>query len=157
VNDHGFKVHLPGWWSGKLSDVAILVVGPLFLQGLWEHSNNLLGRPWGPSSRVLAAAVAVTVVAFCLEKTVPWATALYRVLWGTLRWPWDALVGVLWGVGVPRWAPVAAVRDPSDLWTLPSVALCAVVHRDRCGPWPGAGTMARVPRGRGSDKPRAEG
>ena len=89
VNDHVLKHRTPGWASGKLSDVAILVVGPLLLQGCAELWAARGGRAWRPSTRVFAVATAVTCVAYALEKTIPAATEVYRLVWGGLRWPLD--------------------------------------------------------------------
>ncbi|MBI5512624.1 MAG: hypothetical protein HY909_02585 [Deltaproteobacteria bacterium] len=149
VNDHVLKIRAPGVVSGKLSDVGILVVGPLLLQGLWECAMAAAHRPWEPSRRALAVAVAVTGAAFTLEKTLPAATQTYQVLWGSLRWPLDALGALLQHGVAPRWAPVAAVTDPTDLWTLPALALCAVVHQGRCGGGTGAVTIALQDAGDG--------
>ena len=122
VNDHVLKRHCPGWASGKLSDVAILVVGPLLLQGCAELAASRGGRPWRPSARVLAVAAAVTCVAYALEKTIPAATEVYRLVWGGLRWPLDGVAAWAQGRAWPTYARAAAVTDPTDLVALPAVA-----------------------------------
>lgn len=130
-NDHVLKFRAPGALSGKLSDVAILVVGPLLLQGVVEVGLARLGRAWGPSSRAALIACAVTGVSFALEKTLPAATEVYRQAWGAMRWPLDALVALARGLDAPARGPVAAVTDPTDLITLPALLAVAWVHRAR--------------------------
>jgi len=122
VNDHFLKHRCPGWASGKLSDVAILVVGPLLLQGCAELAAARRGRPWRPSARVFAVAAAVTCAAYVLEKTVPAATEVYRLVWGALRWPLDGVAAWAQGRAWPAYARAAAVTDPTDLVALPAVA-----------------------------------
>lgn len=122
VNDHVLKRHCPGWASGKLSDVAILVVGPLLLQGCAELWAARGGRAWRPSTRVFAVATAVTCVAYALEKTIPAATEVYRLVWGGLRWPLDGVAAWAQGRAWPTYARAAAVTDPTDLVALPAVA-----------------------------------
>lgn len=121
VNDHVLKQRAPGVVSGKLSDVAILVVGPLLLQGLAELAAARGGRAWRPSTRVLAVAAAVTCGAYALEKTLPAATEVYRVVWGALRWPLDGVAAWARGDAWPTYAKAAAVTDPTDLAALPAV------------------------------------
>jgi len=122
VNDHLLKRYAPGWVSGKLSDVAILVVGPLLLQGCAELAAARGGRPWRPATRVFAMAAAVTCAAYVLEKTVPAATEVYRLVWGALRWPLDGVAAWAQGRAWPAYAQAAAVTDPTDLVALPAVA-----------------------------------
>ncbi len=122
VNDHALKRHAPGLLSGKLSDVAILVVGPLLLQGVAELVAARGGRAWRPSPRVLLVAAGLTCAAYALEKTVPLATEAYRLVWGALRWPLDGAWAWAQGRAWPPYARVAAVTDPSDLVALPAVA-----------------------------------
>ena len=136
-NDHVLKIRAPGVVSGKLSDVAILVVGPLLLQGVVEVAAARGGRAWRPSSRVLLATCVLTGAAFALEKSLASATRLYSLTWGALRWPLDTAIARIAGHPSPAFAPVAAVTDPTDLATLPALWLAWRVHRAR-----GAGRSA---------------
>ena len=36
VNDHVLKAAWPGWWTGKLSDLAALIVGPIAVAAVWQ-------------------------------------------------------------------------------------------------------------------------
>lgn len=141
INDHVLKFRAPGVVSGKLSDFAILVVGPLVLQGAVEVALSLRRRAWGPSRRAALIACAVTGVAYALEKSFAPATAAYRYVWGALRWPLDALAAVTLGHAWPAMAPVAAVTDLTDLVALPALALAWRVHLDRAS---GAARVARA-------------
>ena len=35
INDHWLKQACPGWFSGKLSDAAFMVLAPLWLHAAW--------------------------------------------------------------------------------------------------------------------------
>lgn len=122
ANDHWLKLNHPSTLSGKLSDVAVLVVLPLALQATWEVARPDAPRP---SRRALLAAVALTAAMYTLEKVWAPGTQAYRMTWGALRWPLDALGSFVRGRGLPPYRPVAAVRDPTDLVALPAL----------CGAW----------------------
>lgn len=124
INDHFAKFHAPGWCSGKVSDAAILVVGPLAVRAVLAWA-----MPRWRADRAMLAACALTGVVYALEKTFPWATEAYRVAWGCLRWPLDGVVAMLRGREFPAWRPVAAVTDPTDLLALPALWLAWRVHR----------------------------
>lgn len=98
VNDHYLKSEYPSWFTGKLSDVAGLVVFPLVLAALTRMP--------------VAWAAAATAIVFALVKVVPAATDAYRHALGVLQ----ILIG---GDG----RPVEAVTDPTDLVALPFVLL----------------------------------
>jgi hypothetical protein len=58
INDQVLKVRWPSWWTGKLSDLAGMMVFPLVLAAVFRHRR---------------ACVVATMVAFALIKT--WAPA----------------------------------------------------------------------------------
>ncbi len=100
INDHIFRRMWPGWWTGKLGDVAWLAFAPL-----------LLAVPLAlalPRREKLTAALSVGLVGgvFALANTVPAAHAL------TLR----ALGGLLG-------APALLRLDPTDLLAVPALGL----------------------------------
>lgn len=116
TNDHVLKGAglLPGWLTGKLSDVAGLFLFPLVLAAL---ARRLLPRIDG---RTLAAWCAVaTAVGFALVKLSP---------------AWNAAATALLGATAP---------DPTDLVALPMVALSASFARRSSGAGV-AGAPARV-------------
>lgn len=104
LNDHVLKrAHvLPGWLTGKLSDVAGLFFFPVLLFAL---SAALLGKPRGRIVRASILALA-TAVAFAFIKVVPAANALANRIIGDVT------------------------LDPSDLVALP-FAVASVVYLRR--------------------------
>jgi hypothetical protein len=112
LNDHWGKQAFPGWWTGKLSDVAGLCFFPLLLQGLLEW----LGWVNVASRRVLIGCVVATGLVFAGVKTCPWMAELYRWGLGLLQWPVWALRGL----------PLRQVElhmDGTDLIALPALGL----------------------------------
>ena len=96
-NDHWLKAHHPSWLTGKLSDAAGLVFFPFVLASL---------LPIRDVRRAVLVATIATAIGFALVKTLPAATDMYCHALGALQWlvhPWA------------RYAPVAAVVDPTDL------------------------------------------
>lgn len=117
-NDHFVKHHHPGWVSGKLSDVAGLVVLPLTLCALAEIAA---GRSLGPRWR--AACIAVSAVGYGLVEVWPPAETAWCWTWGALQWPFRAAWAWAAGQAVPPVAPVVATSDWTDLLVLPASAL----------------------------------
>ncbi|APR80760.1 Hypothetical protein A7982_06107 [Minicystis rosea] len=103
-NDHVLKGSglLPGWITGKLSDVAGLFFFPILLVALARGTHCLLrGRDIADKRSLAAASVIVTGAVFTLLK---------------LHAPFNAWVTSVWGVNV---------MDPTDLCALPVVPLAA--------------------------------
>lgn len=121
LNDHWGKAAFPGLLTGKLSDLAGLAFFPLLLQAFVE----LRGAP--PSRRGLGLLCVLTALGFSAVKTWPPAHLLYEHGLGWLQWPARAL---LFGATAP--VPVRLEADPTDLWTLPAVALAWAWGRARC-------------------------
>lgn len=97
VNDHLLKGSelLPGWVTGKLSDVAGLFAAPLLLAVLVRASSR---RSWG------LAHVAIGLVFASIQLSTG-AAHVWSTLMGTLGFPW------------------AITSDPTDLLTLPALLL----------------------------------
>jgi hypothetical protein len=121
---------LPAWLSGKLSDVAGLVVAPLAITALLDCALWLAARTGLPrlaridfSLRLgrLHAAAAACAAVFAAVKLWPDAA---RALERAAGW-----IGLDWRV----------VSDPTDLVALPAVGLAV---------WMGRRAIARVPLGR---------
>jgi len=124
-NDQLGKALWPGTVTGKLSDFAGLLVFPLFLQAAWE-----LVRPQQTRSlRVLVTAAIATAVVFALVKTWPPASAAYRVVFGVLRWPLDAVLSA----SLPPLRPVRLTPDVTDLVALPAVLVAVWAGVSRAG------------------------
>ncbi len=131
MNDHWAKALWPGVVTGKLSDFAGLLFFPFLLQAAWELLHALLRKPWSPSQRVLSVAAIVTAAVFAAVKLWPPAAELYRIAFGTARWPLDALVASLRGQALPGWSKVCVTRDPTDLVALLSIAVALVLGTRR--------------------------
>lgn len=126
VNDHVLKGALPGWLTGKLSDVAGLVFAPLLataLLGLALAAARRLGAAVDPSlSRArLLAAIAIVGAGFALVEMWPPATAAYLAALDALH------------------VPSTATRDPTDLLALPALLGAYAIGRAE---------IARLPLGR---------
>lgn len=140
LNDHWGKPTFGNLLTGKLSDVAGLVVFPVFLVALaeWAAGRRLprLGLP----------AAAATALAFTLVKTWAPAHAAYEALYAALWWPLLTARALSLGAPTPGWPEIGAVMDPTDLWTLPAVMVGAWVGR--CvDPRPASTTAPRTPTG----------
>ena len=100
INDHLLKGSglLPGWFTGKLSDVAGLFAAPLLLAVLLRVSSR---RAWA----LAHAAIALVFAAIQLSSGA--ADAWSKVM-GLIGFPWSI------------------TSDPTDLLTLPALALSFV-------------------------------
>ena len=102
LNDHVLKQAYPGWVTGKLSDVAGLVVAPLLL----AVPLTLLRVP-----RALLVSMALTGLGFTLTKTSAAGAATTSDLW--------SLTGI----------PTHIRADVTDLLALPALYAAWLVHR----------------------------
>lgn len=131
VNDHLLKAAFPGLLTGKLSDVAALIVVPPIVV---ELARLAAGPLWSPAARRRTAIAAGILVAGLLAtvKVDPVANAWYATLLGLVQWPVTTVVAVLEGtsIGGPLAAPT--IIDPGDLAALPAAAL---------GTWVAAGGL----------------
>jgi hypothetical protein len=127
ANDWLFKPRLgPGPVTGKLSDLAGLIVAPVALSaaiGLVLHLAARLGARVDPSlsRRRLIACTAATGAVFAAVKLDPAAGR--------------ALAALIAALG----RPAAIVADRTDLWCLPALAVAVWIGRDE---------LRRVPLGR---------
>jgi hypothetical protein len=138
LNDHVLKACWPGVLTGKLSDIAGMILAPVVLAALVE---KVTGRraPW-------ACAIAVAVV-FALTKTWAPATRAYEVFFETLRAPMHfVLVHVF---ARPAFSErVVLVRDPTDLVALPFGAIAAAIVSAVSPPRAGSDARETSPRWR---------
>jgi hypothetical protein len=126
VNDHLLKARWPGFWTGKLSDAAGMVVFPLVLFAILESF-----APRRATGRALAVCAVLTATVFAAVKTWPAATHAFAATLGALQWPVQAGHALATGGMLPDAMPVAAVTDPTDLVALPFAALVALAVRGR--------------------------
>jgi hypothetical protein len=122
VNDHVLKAAFPGPVTGKLSDIAGLVLLPLALIAMLELAVVALRRPpvaIGPRGAV--AVVVVVAVAFAATKLTPLGAEAYRNGLGLLQWPFRAILAVATAMPVAAPVPVSFIADPGDVLVLPMV------------------------------------
>jgi hypothetical protein len=140
LNDHVLKGAWPGWWTGKLSDVAGLVVAPVAIAAVVAA----LGRRRRLRVSPIAVAAVVTLVVaagFVAIKIDPTANAVGSWALGAVAWPLTVLGDVLAGRAFRPIGPVGLALDPTDLSALPAALV---------GGWLAAGLPEpRVPSGRG--------
>ena len=131
VNDHYWKGIGPAWLTGKLSDVAILIMGPLTIQAFFELLLSHFRDNWGPSrSFLIFLSLTMSIIMITINLWDTPAT-LYRWGMGTLQWPFFTLQS-LWQKGtIIEIRPVQLFMDPSDCWTAPCslVAMYVGWHR----------------------------
>ena len=143
VNDHLLKSLWPGVVTGKISDVAaLLIVPPLAVELVGATRRGGLA-PRGRTLVAVAAAVAVGAW-FVAVKLHPAANEAYAIVMGLVQWPGATLASLLAGLPPPPPGRAPTVLDPGDLVALPAVAL---------GSWIGAGCP--TPRDAGSRNVRA--
>ncbi len=121
MNDQLLKRVWPGVVSGKLSDVAGMVLFPLVLHAAAELAAARAGRPLSlrASGRVLLVTVVATALGFTLAEVTTVGDTAYRFGLGALQWPFQALLGLAAGTGLPALRPVSATPDQTDLLALP--------------------------------------
>jgi hypothetical protein len=131
VNDQLLKAFWPGVVTGKLSDVAGLVVAPLVLVGLWEIGQWVTGRWRGPSRSVLVVAIVAVGLVFAAIQMWEPASEAYGWALGAGQWPFRAVAAALTGASTPTMSPVVATADAEDLLALPALAVTWWLGRRR--------------------------
>ena len=131
VNDHLIKRYWPGVLSGKLSDFAVVVLLPLFLHGLIELAHARVGHALGAlaSARWLFGCVVLSSLMFALPEVSQTAELAYRHGAAWLRYPFQLLWALAHGRSMPRFVPVRATADLTDLLALPMALLAWRVGR----------------------------
>jgi len=130
-NDHYWKGTGPPQVTGKLSDVAVMILVPLVFQAAVEWLGVLRGR-WAPSRAVLVTGV--VLAAGIMASINTWAPAAEAYRWGlaALQWPARSAWGLLAHHRAVPLRPVSLVMDPADLWTIPAAALPLWLGWRRC-------------------------
>lgn len=126
-NDAFGKPEYPGLVTGKLSDVAALIVFPLFVWSLIGGALRVAPRRWRPTrSRqrlVLDAVLLLTGSLFAAINLSPGLGAFYVRAWQSF-YDWVQLA-------LPGRAALLATHtvDPSDLLSLPSLLMARWLGR----------------------------
>jgi hypothetical protein len=128
ANDHLWKGHGPALVTGKLSDLAGLVLFPLLLQALVEVGGAAIGRGARPSPDLLAGLIVVTGCAFAAAQLSPPIDGVLEVAWGWARSPVATLAGAPGPPGV-------LTQDPTDLLVLPALVIPWLVGQRRASRW----------------------
>lgn len=116
VNDHWLKGAWPGTVSGKLSDVAGLIVLPVVIIGAVELLlRRIVGRG------VIASVAGGCAAGFAAVQLWPAATHAFAAGLGALQWLASGTVD-------PR-LPVAVTPDAGDLLTMPAAVVVVLVAR----------------------------
>jgi hypothetical protein len=119
VNDQWLKARYGNALTGKLSDVAGLIVVPVVVASIIEL---IPGRPL-TSTRLMAALAIVTAALFTLVQLWWPAGELYEVAFGLFRWPIGNAGAIFTAESVQGPSPVALWRDATDLVALPACAV----------------------------------
>lgn len=131
VNDQLLKAAWPGVVTGKLSDVAGLVVAPLVLVGFWEIGQWIAGRWRGPAASALVVAIVAVGLGFAAVQVWEPASVAYSWTLGAGQWPFRAVAALVAGAPTPSVVPVVATADAEDLLALPALAVTWLVGRRR--------------------------
>ncbi|GEL94132.1 hypothetical protein [Cellulomonas composti] len=112
LNDHLLKRVYGTWWTGKLSDVAGLVLAPALVGVALAAARSWRGSAHRARPDVVADVATIVVgVAFVVVKITALGAA-------TASAAWTAVAG-----------PSVVLRDPTDLLALPALVLGWVVAR----------------------------
>lgn len=125
LNDHVLKGAAPAWLTGKLSDVAGLVLLPFLALALLD----VVRRRQPPGVRAAAVAAAATALAFSAVKLVEPLRSAAAVAGGWLRAPLDALTSLATGTRTTVGGPVVIVADPTDVVAVLACAAVVLVVR----------------------------
>jgi len=119
LNDHVFKAMWGNSFTGKLSDIAGLVVFPLIFVGAYEivcalrriqaeHTRTIL---WAGLSLSAALIIGINLFDVCAQAC--------RIGLGLMQWPFRSL----WALSILPLTKVNLTMDPTDLWTLPALII----------------------------------
>jgi hypothetical protein len=123
-NDWWLKAHHPGLLSGKLSDVAGMIVLPMTMLAVAELATGRV-LSW----RAGAVCALITAVGFAAVEVWWPAELAWCWTWGLMQWPFRAAYAAASGQAIPPVLPVVAWSDPTDLVTVPFAALALIPRR----------------------------
>lgn len=111
LNDRVLKEAFGNVITGKLSDVAGLVVFPLVVLSIIDHSTALAGRQ------------AVT-----LTRTMPWVLVVTAAVFSGVQL-FDPVTAAFDSSLTAMWRPSHSTQDPTDLLALPALFVALWVAR----------------------------
>ncbi len=125
LNDHRWKHAWAHPLPGHLSDVAGLAFFPLLLVALAELAPAASGRYRGPSTALLAAAIAATASVFAFVQVAPPPAGGCRLALGALQLLLRTIASLFAGSGLGELRSVAVTPNPLDLLALPALLIPA--------------------------------
>jgi len=131
LNDHVFKAMFGNVLTGKLSDIAGLVVFPLMLVAAYEIVCALRGRQVGRPRAVLWASLGASAALMIGINLFDVCADACRLGLGLAQWPFRVLGSFAAGGSLAPLAQVNLTMDPSDLWVLPVLLIPYVLMRLR--------------------------
>lgn len=120
-NDHWLKLHFPGAFTGKLSDVCGMVFFPLLLLALVELGWWLSGSSRRVGTAGIVAACVVTGGVFAAINLMTAAAEAYRLCAAVLWIPAMLVRGSVGVVGIHH------TMDPTDLLALPALLVAYLI------------------------------
>ena len=114
LNDHLFKSMWGNAITGKLSDIAGLVVFPLMLVATYELSCAFRRQAGTHLHLVLWLSLGFSALIMMMINISDWGAHLCRVGLGLLQWPFRCL----WSSSIVPVHQVHLTMDPTDLYTL---------------------------------------
>ena len=123
LNDHVFKMMFGSVLTGKLSDIAGLVVFPLMLVAAYEIVCALRGLQALHTAAVLWASLAASAALMISINLFEVCADACRLGLGLAQWPFVGLASIAAGGSLPPLAHVNLTMDPTDLWALPALLI----------------------------------
>jgi hypothetical protein len=129
LNDHVFKAMFGNVLTGKLSDIAGLVVFPLMLVAAYEIGCALRGLRAVHTAAVLWASLGASAALMISINLFDVCADACRLGLGLAQWPFVGLGSIVMGGNLPPLAQVNLTMDPTDLWALPALLIPYMVTR----------------------------
>ena len=119
LNDHVFKAMFGSVLTGKLSDIAGLVVFPLIFVGAYEMVWALRGLQAEHTRTILWAGLGISAALMIGINLFDGCAEACRIGLGLAQWPFRSL----WALSIMPLSKVSLTMDPTDLWTLPALLI----------------------------------
>ena len=123
INDHVLKAAYGNFWTGKLSDVAGLVVFPLIPLALYEFYCAWTSRNPRLHRMIFGASMAFTASLLIAINLSEACSTLCCEFVATIQWPFLSGWALFSGQKIPNLPQLTATPDPTDLFTLPALLI----------------------------------